>query len=62
LALPRGRRPTPIVRRVYFSKDTSQLKPVKPAKGQMSTLIKNGRIVTAVDDYQANILIDGKSS
>ena len=25
----------------------------------MSTLIKNGRIVTAVDDYQANILIDG---
>ena len=25
-----------------------------------STLIKNGRIVTAVDDYTADILIDGR--
>jgi dihydropyrimidinase len=29
----------------------------------MKTLIKNGRIVTAVDDYRADILIeDGKIS
>lgn len=27
----------------------------------MKTLIKNGRIVTAVDDYQADILIDGET-
>ncbi|MBX9687623.1 MAG: amidohydrolase family protein, partial [Candidatus Obscuribacterales bacterium] len=26
----------------------------------MKTLIKNGRIVTAVDDYHADILIDGE--
>ena len=25
----------------------------------MKTLIKNGRIVTAVDDYHADILIEG---
>ena len=25
----------------------------------MKTLIKNGRVVTAVDDYRADILIDG---
>src|SRR6187549_4268459 len=27
----------------------------------MKTLIKNGRIVTAVDDYNADILIDGET-
>src|SRR3954452_4491031 len=27
----------------------------------MKTLIKNGRVVTAVDDYKADILIDGES-
>ncbi len=26
----------------------------------MKTLIKNGRIVTAVDDYRADILIEGE--
>ncbi len=26
----------------------------------MKTLIKNGRIVTAVDDYHGDILIDGE--
>jgi dihydropyrimidinase len=27
----------------------------------MKTLIKNGRIVTAVDDYAADIFIDGET-
>jgi dihydroorotase-like cyclic amidohydrolase len=27
----------------------------------MKTLIKNGRIVTAVDDYRADILIEDKT-
>ena len=27
----------------------------------MKTLIKNGRVVTAVDDYRADIFIDGKT-
>jgi len=27
----------------------------------MKTLIKNGRIVTAVDDYKADILIEDKT-
>jgi len=27
----------------------------------MKTLIKNGRIVTAVDDYKADIFIDGET-
>ena len=27
----------------------------------MKTLIKNGRVVTAVDDYKADIFIDGKT-
>ena len=27
----------------------------------MRTLIKNGRIVTAVDDYRADVLIDGET-
>ena len=27
----------------------------------MSILIKNGRIVTAVDDYQADVFIDGET-
>ena len=27
----------------------------------MKTLIKNGRVVTAVDDYRADIFIDGET-
>lgn len=27
----------------------------------MKTLIKNGRVVTAVDDYHADIFIDGET-
>ena len=27
----------------------------------METLIKNGRVVTAVDDYRADIFIDGET-
>ena len=27
----------------------------------MKTLIKNGRVVTAVDDYKADIFIDGET-
>ncbi|PYS80737.1 MAG: dihydropyrimidinase, partial [Acidobacteria bacterium] len=27
----------------------------------MKTLIRNGRVVTAVDDYRADILIDGET-
>ena len=27
----------------------------------MTTLIKNGRVVTAVDDYRADIFIDGET-
>ena len=28
----------------------------------MKTLIKNGRVVTAVDDYRADIFIDGETA
>ena len=27
----------------------------------MKTLIKNGRIITAIDDYKADVLIDGET-
>src|SRR5579872_2258885 len=45
-----------------FANDTSELERANNKwEGKVSVLIKNGRIVTAVDDYHADVFINGSA-
>src|SRR5712691_1732511 len=39
---------------------TDKLAPVRTERNRMNTLIKNGHVITATDDYHADILIEGE--
>src|SRR5271170_518341 len=45
---------------IYPYRTLYQKPSVDEVIAHMKTLIKNGRIITAVDDYRADILVDGE--